>query len=197
MVNVSHRYVLCPHRVDVSCCTTLLWHCCDRGNGIRAVVPVLPSQRPVPGHRNRRPRTLKCVQRQIIDYALQRKARLAEVHSGRRAVADVCDASPYLLRAAKFHDARRPRCARFAGKSRSRWCPGCSATNSARYRDRPGQPKRSPASPAPRRSSPCTSSRSAEHAAGTIWCSRTLRVCHRDRPAGAESPSRSHRSLRP
>ena len=108
MVNVSHRYVLCPHRVDVSCCTTLLWHCCDRGNGIRAVVPVLPSQRPVPGHRNRRPRTLKCVQRQIIDYALQRKARLAEVHSGRRAVADVCDASPYLLRAAKFHGRPSP-----------------------------------------------------------------------------------------
>ena len=42
------------------------------------------------------------MQRQIVDYALQRRARLAEVHSGRTAVADVCDASPYLLRAAKF-----------------------------------------------------------------------------------------------
>ena len=63
---------------------------------------------PVQGRRTRRPRTLKHVQRQIIDYALQRKARLAEVHSGRRAVADVCDASPYLLRAAKFHGRPSP-----------------------------------------------------------------------------------------
>ncbi|MCD2145913.1 DUF5318 family protein [Gordonia paraffinivorans] len=43
------------------------------------------------------------MQRQIVDYALQRRTRLSAVHSGRTAVADVCDASPYLLRAAKFH----------------------------------------------------------------------------------------------
>ncbi len=51
------------------------------------------------------PRTLCCVrtQRQVVDYALQRKALLAEVHSGRVGTMDVCDANPYLLRAAKFH----------------------------------------------------------------------------------------------
>lgn len=51
------------------------------------------------------PRRLSVVQspRQVVDYALQRKALLAEVHSGRVGTAEVCDASPYLLRAAKFH----------------------------------------------------------------------------------------------
>ena len=42
-------------------------------------------------------------QRQTVDYALQRRALLAEVHSGRVGVTEVCDAGPYLLRAAKFH----------------------------------------------------------------------------------------------
>ncbi|WP_106179153.1 DUF5318 domain-containing protein [Prauserella shujinwangii] len=42
-------------------------------------------------------------QRQVVDYALQRRALLAEVHSGRVSTLDVCDANPYLLRAAKFH----------------------------------------------------------------------------------------------
>lgn len=60
------------------------------------------------GHRTRPPerRTYPVpvrVQRQVVDYALQRRAVLAEVHSGRRGVGDVCDASPYLVRAAKFH----------------------------------------------------------------------------------------------
>lgn len=39
----------------------------------------------------------------MVDYALQRKSLLAEVYSGRTAMAQVCDADPYLLRAAKFH----------------------------------------------------------------------------------------------
>lgn len=38
-----------------------------------------------------------------MDYALQRRAVLAGVHSGRVGTAEVCDAGPYLLRAAKFH----------------------------------------------------------------------------------------------
>ena len=38
-----------------------------------------------------------------MDYALQRRALLAEVYSGRVGVMEVCDANPYLLRAAKFH----------------------------------------------------------------------------------------------
>jgi hypothetical protein len=42
-------------------------------------------------------------QRALVDYALQRRALLAEVSRGRTGVGDVCDASPYLLRAAKFH----------------------------------------------------------------------------------------------
>ncbi|MBN9608362.1 MAG: hypothetical protein BGO26_19980 [Actinobacteria bacterium 69-20] len=41
--------------------------------------------------------------RGLVDYALQRRALLADVSAGRVGVADVCDASPYLVRAAKFH----------------------------------------------------------------------------------------------
>lgn len=50
----------------------------------------------------------------MVDYALQRRALLAEVHSGRVAVAEVCDASPYLLRAAGFH-----------GEPTDQTCPVC------------------------------------------------------------------------
>jgi hypothetical protein len=42
-------------------------------------------------------------QRQVVDYSLQRRAVLAGVRSGRVGTMDVCDASPYLLQAAKFH----------------------------------------------------------------------------------------------
>jgi len=42
-------------------------------------------------------------QRALVDYALQRRALLAEVSRGRTGVGEVCDASPYLVRAAKFH----------------------------------------------------------------------------------------------
>ncbi|EWM14930.1 hypothetical protein KUTG_05234 [Kutzneria sp. 744] len=54
---------------------------------------------------SRGPRTLLRVrtQRQVVDYALQRRALLAEVYSGRVGTMEVCDASPYLVRAAKFH----------------------------------------------------------------------------------------------
>jgi hypothetical protein len=50
----------------------------------------------------------------VVDYALQRRALLADVHSGRVGVADVCDASPYLLRAARFH-----------GEPSDQTCPVC------------------------------------------------------------------------
>ena len=55
-------------------------------------------------HRHRT-RTLSLVrtQRQVVDYALQRKSLLARVHAGRVGVMEVCDANPYLLRAAKYH----------------------------------------------------------------------------------------------
>ena len=39
----------------------------------------------------------------MVDYGLARRATLASVRSGRTTIADVCDAHPYLLRAAKFH----------------------------------------------------------------------------------------------
>lgn len=41
--------------------------------------------------------------RAFVDYALQRRAVLAKVSRGLSTVDDVCDASPYLVRAAKFH----------------------------------------------------------------------------------------------
>lgn len=53
-------------------------------------------------------------QRQIVDYALRRRALLAEVYAGRVGVMEVCDANPYLLRAAKFH-----------GEPSSVTCPVC------------------------------------------------------------------------
>ncbi len=62
------------------------------------------------------PRTLSRVrtQRQVVDYALRRRALLAAVHSGAVAVAEVCDAGPYLLRAARFH-----------GEPTEQICPVC------------------------------------------------------------------------
>ena len=54
------------------------------------------------------------MQRQVVDYALRRLSLLAEVYSGRTGVSEVCDANPYLLRAAKFH-----------GKQSSVMCPIC------------------------------------------------------------------------
>jgi len=39
----------------------------------------------------------------VVDYGLARRATLASVRAGRTTIADVCDAHPYLLRAAKFH----------------------------------------------------------------------------------------------
>lgn len=39
----------------------------------------------------------------MIDYALARRAALADLFSGRASSLDVCDAHPYLLRAARYH----------------------------------------------------------------------------------------------
>lgn len=44
--------------------------------------------------------------RGTVDYALQRRARLADLFAGRVGVHEACDAHPYLLRAAKFHGRR-------------------------------------------------------------------------------------------
>ncbi len=50
----------------------------------------------------------------MVDYALARRATLASVFAGHTTVADVCDAHPYLLRAAKFH-----------GEATETGCPIC------------------------------------------------------------------------
>jgi hypothetical protein len=49
------------------------------------------------------PRNLSHMRRSVVDYGLARRATLASVLAGRTTVTDVCDAHPYLLRAAKFH----------------------------------------------------------------------------------------------
>jgi hypothetical protein len=41
--------------------------------------------------------------RSVVNYGLARRATLASVFAGNTTVTDVCDAHPYLLRAAKFH----------------------------------------------------------------------------------------------
>jgi hypothetical protein len=61
------------------------------------------------------PRSVR-TQRQIVDYALRRRSLLREVYSGRVGTYEVCDASPYLRNAARFHgdptDERCPVCRR-------------------------------------------------------------------------------------
>jgi hypothetical protein len=57
-------------------------------------------------------------QRQIVDYALRRRALLREVHSGRVGTYEVCDASPYLRSAAKYH-----------GEPMEERCPVCRREN--------------------------------------------------------------------
>ncbi|MFG1927545.1 DUF5318 family protein [Cryptosporangium sp. NPDC048952] len=41
-------------------------------------------------------------QRQVVDYTLKRRALIRDVRAGRVGTMDVCDASPYLIRASKF-----------------------------------------------------------------------------------------------
>jgi len=57
-------------------------------------------------------------QRQIVDYSLQRRAVLRDVLSGRVGTYEVCDASPYLKNAARFH-----------GESTEQPCPICHREN--------------------------------------------------------------------
>ncbi len=53
-------------------------------------------------------------QRSEIDYSLARRATLEALFTGGAVTLDVCDADPYLLRAAKFH-----------GEPTGRRCPVC------------------------------------------------------------------------
>jgi hypothetical protein len=57
-------------------------------------------------------------QRQVVDYSLQKRAVLREVHSGRVGTYEVCDASPYLKNAARFH-----------GEPTEALCPVCRREN--------------------------------------------------------------------
>jgi hypothetical protein len=52
--------------------------------------------------------------RSFIDYSLARRAILTALFGGRATATDVCDAHPYLLRAAKFH-----------GEPTTEQCPVC------------------------------------------------------------------------
>ena len=52
--------------------------------------------------------------RSVIDYSLQRRATLAALFRGTATTTDVCDADPYLLRAAQHH-----------GLATQRPCPVC------------------------------------------------------------------------
>lgn len=57
-------------------------------------------------------------QRQVVDYSLKKRALLREVYSGRIGIYDVCDASPYLKNAARFH-----------GEPTEERCPICRREN--------------------------------------------------------------------
>jgi hypothetical protein len=62
----------------------------------------------------RRTLSVMRTRRSVVDYGLARRATLASVYAGHTMVSDVCDAHPYLMRAAKFHgeptDTRCPIC---------------------------------------------------------------------------------------
>jgi Family of unknown function (DUF5318) len=57
-------------------------------------------------------------QRSVIDYALARRSTLQSLLTGSVTTTDVCDADPYLMRAAKFH-----------GEATTRRCPVCHKVN--------------------------------------------------------------------
>jgi hypothetical protein len=57
-------------------------------------------------------------QRQVVDYSLQKRALLRDLYAGRIGTYEVCDASPYLLSAARFH-----------GEPSEERCPVCRREN--------------------------------------------------------------------
>ena len=60
-------------------------------------------------------------QRQVVDYSLRKRAVLRELLAGRVGTYDVCDASPYLKNAARFH-----------GEPTEDRCPICRSENLTR-----------------------------------------------------------------
>jgi len=90
-IRVAQRDVQIPRR---RCVAQVAERCTTRGwNGL--------APRTHSGRAIRLPRVPE--QRQVIDYALARRATLADVARGRIAAVEVCDAHPDLLRAARFH----------------------------------------------------------------------------------------------
>ncbi|WP_327088602.1 DUF5318 domain-containing protein [Nonomuraea sp. NBC_01738] len=57
-------------------------------------------------------------QRRVVDYGLAKRAVVRSVRSGRTSPGDVCDAQPYLLRAARHF-----------GETTERPCPVCERKN--------------------------------------------------------------------
>jgi hypothetical protein len=57
-------------------------------------------------------------QRQVVDYSLQKRAVLRELRQGRIGTHEVCDASPYLKSAARYH-----------GEPTEQRCPVCRRDN--------------------------------------------------------------------
>ncbi|MEV2237792.1 DUF5318 domain-containing protein [Micromonospora sp. NPDC049891] len=57
-------------------------------------------------------------QRQVVDYSLRKRAALRELLAGRVGTYDLCDASPYLKNAARFH-----------GEPTDERCPICRSEN--------------------------------------------------------------------
>ncbi|MBP2704652.1 DUF5318 family protein [Microbispora sp. RL4-1S] len=57
-------------------------------------------------------------QRSVVDYGLAKRATVQSFRAGRTGARDVCDANPYLLRAARYH-----------GESTDRVCPICEHRN--------------------------------------------------------------------
>ncbi|MEV5763221.1 DUF5318 domain-containing protein [Micromonospora sp. NPDC052213] len=60
-------------------------------------------------------------QRQMVDYSLRKRAVLRELLAGRVGTYDVCDASPYLKNAARYH-----------GEPTDERCPICRSENLTR-----------------------------------------------------------------
>jgi hypothetical protein len=56
--------------------------------------------------------------RSVVDYGLAKRAAVRSLRSGHAARSDLCDAHPYLLRAARYH-----------GEPTARLCPVCERRN--------------------------------------------------------------------
>jgi hypothetical protein len=77
-------------------------------------IPAKPDDRVSVRSGSRRTLREMGIRRSVVDYGLARRATLASVLAGHTTIADVCDAHPYLLRAAKFH-----------GEATDKVCPIC------------------------------------------------------------------------